>query len=141
MEWWAWVLLGLVLLVVELVTPGGLFALFFGMGALFVAVLTAIGVSGPATMQWLVFAAVSIVLLVLLRRHLERALRHRRKAVDGLVGEIAVPLQDLPPNVVGKAELRGTPWDARNAASSTVTRGQRCHVERVEGLTLWIRPE
>ena len=46
MIWWMWVLLGVVLLVVEMVTPGGLFALFFGVSALLVAGMAALGL-GP----------------------------------------------------------------------------------------------
>ena len=73
MVWWLWVLVGLALLVVEIVTPGGLFALFFGFGALAVAVLAVIGV-GPIA-QWLAFTAISLLLLATLRRALQDKLR------------------------------------------------------------------
>ena len=36
------------------------------------------------------------------------------KDVDSLVGDIAVPLEDIPAGAVGRAELRGTVWSARN---------------------------
>jgi hypothetical protein len=65
----------------------------------------------------------------------------RSKAVDTLVGEGAVVLEEVSPGGVGKAELRGTSWSARSHSSVPLTKGQRCAVERVEGLTLWIRPE
>jgi membrane protein implicated in regulation of membrane protease activity len=42
---------------------------------------------------------------------------------------------------VGKAELRGTPWEARSATGGALAKGQRCRVERVEGLMLLLRPE
>jgi len=35
MVWWLWVLLGLGLLTFEVLTPGGFFALFFGLAALY----------------------------------------------------------------------------------------------------------
>jgi membrane protein implicated in regulation of membrane protease activity len=41
---------------------------------------------------------------------------------------------------VGKVELRGSSWSARSARAA-LARGQRCRVERVDGLTLWVRPE
>ena len=53
MTWWAWMLLGVALLAVEVATPGGLFALFFGVGAIVVAPLAALGV--PEAGQWLAF--------------------------------------------------------------------------------------
>jgi inner membrane protein len=140
MEWWIWILLGLGLLVVEMVTPGGLFALFFGFSALLVAGLSALGL-GPAWLQWLLFAAVGVALLLLLRRRLHARLAMRNIPVDTLVGEIAIPLEDLPPGATGRAELRGSSWTARNAGGAPLARGRRCQVEKVEGLTIWIRPE
>jgi inner membrane protein len=42
---------------------------------------------------------------------------------------------------VGKAEMRGTSWNTRNVSDQTIARGQRCRVERVEGLTIFVRAE
>ena len=74
MVYWAWVLLGLALLVVEVATPGGFFALFFGVSALVVALLVGFGWGGPAWMQWLLFSSVSLVALALLRKPLQARL-------------------------------------------------------------------
>lgn len=138
MAWWTWVAFGLGLLVVEMMTPGGLFALFFGAGALCVALLTALG-AGPAV-QWLVFTALSLVLLTTLRGRLQQRLRGPiRPPVDSLVGQEVVLLQDVPEGGVGKAELRGAPWGARAASGIPLRAGQRCRVERVEGLVLYVR--
>lgn len=140
MSWWVWVLFGIGLLVVELVTPGGLFALFFGVGALLVAALAAFG--APAAVQWLAFTTVSVVLLATLRRSLQQKLfRAPAAAVDSLVGEQVVLLGDLAEGGEGKAELRGVPWTARLASGGALRKGQRGRVERVEGLTLWVRAE
>jgi membrane protein implicated in regulation of membrane protease activity len=57
------------------------------------------------------------------------------------VGEQGVLLADLPEGGEGKAELRGVPWTARLASGGPLRKGQRCRVERVEGLTLWVRAE
>jgi membrane protein implicated in regulation of membrane protease activity len=54
------------------------------------------------------------------------------------VGETAVPLAPIAPDAVGKAELRGTPWDARNVTVEPLAAGQRCRVVGVEGLMLSI---
>lgn len=138
MVWWLWVLAGLALLVVEMATPGGLVALFFGIGALCVAPLAALGVGD--TWQWLAFSVVSVALLATLRGKLTAVLgRGGGRPVDGLVGEEAILLEDLPAGGTGKAELRGTPWSARAASGIPLKAGQRCTVERVEGLVLWLR--
>src|SRR3990172_7416403 len=131
MAWWFWRLVGVALLVVELVTPGGLFALFFGAAALAVGALVALGIAGPAWLQWLLFAALSLVLVTVVRRRMRGALASRQGPVDALVGETAVLLEDLPPQGVARVELHGAPWQARSRATEPLARGQRCRVERV----------
>ncbi len=140
MSWWLWVLAGIALLVVEMVTPGGLFALFFGVGALCVAVVAALG--APPTAQWIAFTLVSVVLLATLRRTVkEKLFRENATVVDSLVGQEVLLLADVPEGGEGRAELRGVPWSARVASGTALAKGQRCRVERVEGLTLWVRAE
>jgi membrane protein implicated in regulation of membrane protease activity len=143
MTWWAWVLVGLGLLGIEVLTPGGFFVLFFGLAALVVGALAGLGVTGPAWLQWLLFSLLSVGSLVLFRRRLVERLRASGEATvsGGLVGDVAVLLDDLPPGTVGKAELRGTAWSVRHDGPEPLARGRRCRVERVEGLMLHVRPE
>jgi membrane protein implicated in regulation of membrane protease activity len=140
MTWWMWVLAGIGLLVVEMVTPGGLFALFFGIGALATAIAAAAG--APVIVQWLLFTAVSLGLLATLRRTLQERLRQQPGVtMDSIVGEEIVLLGEIPADGEGKAELRGVPWTARAASGIPLRAGQRCRVERIDGLTLWVRAE
>jgi inner membrane protein len=140
MSWWTWVLLGVALLVVEMATPGGLFALFFGLGALAVGLLAALELGGPAWMQWALFALLSVALLAVLRKRLRGKLGAPGLQAE-LTGEVATLLADLPAGGVGRAELRGTPWEVRADGGVALGRGQRCRVVRVEGLALVVRPE
>ncbi len=138
MVWWLWVMLGIALLAMEMATPGGLFALFFGIGALAVAPLAAVG--WGAVWQWLAFPAISVGLLALLRRWLlDRMAAGPSAPVDAIVGQEAVLLSDVPAGGEGKAELRGVPWSARAADGGPLRAGQRCRVDRVDGLTLFLR--
>jgi membrane protein implicated in regulation of membrane protease activity len=83
-----------------------------------------------------------VVLLVLFRRPLmQRFGLASGRPVDRLEGEAAVVVEAVAPGAVGKAELRGTRWSARTAGETELPPGQRCRVERVEGLTLWLRAE
>jgi membrane protein implicated in regulation of membrane protease activity len=54
---------------------------------------------------------------------------------------VATPLEDLAPGAIGKAELRGTVWTARNADSRPLAKGERSRVLRVDGLMLLLRGE
>jgi membrane protein implicated in regulation of membrane protease activity len=143
MQWWLWLLLGLFLLLCELLTPGGFYIIFFGVGAVVVGVLSLMDLTGPLWLQWLLFSVISVGTLVLFRRPLLRMVEpvSRPHEVDSLVGETAVPLEDIPAGAIGKAEMRGTSWTARNVGASALARSQRCKVERVEGLMLFVRSE
>jgi membrane protein implicated in regulation of membrane protease activity len=141
MLWWYWMLLGLGLLVAEMLVPGGLFALFFGLAALLIGVLVGVGVKAPNWLQWLLFSILSIVSLLLFRGSVLARLKIGQQTtprLDTLVGEIVTLRDDLPPGAIGKAELRGTVWTVQNGAVAALGRGQRCRVQRVDGLTLWI---
>jgi membrane protein implicated in regulation of membrane protease activity len=142
MTWWAWVLLGLGLLGLEILTPGGFFVLFFGLAALVVGALAGLGLTGPAWLQWFLFSLLAVGSVVLFRRRLVERLRASGDAAVGsLVGDVAILLDDLAPGAVGKAELRGTAWSVRHDGPEPLVRGRRCRVERVEGLLLHVRPE
>ncbi|MCK6554365.1 NfeD family protein [Candidatus Binatia bacterium] len=144
MDWWIWILAGLVLMGLELLTPGGFFVVFFGVGAVAVGVLVALGAGGPLWAQCLWFSALSVSSLVFLRSRLRQLLQGAQGhgvGVETLVGEVAVLADDLDPGAVGKAELRGTTWTVRNAGTGPLHRGQRCRVRRVDGLMLWVGAE
>jgi len=142
MAWWIWVLGGLVLLVAEVTTPGGFFAIFFGAGAILVGALKALGWEGPSWAEWLVFTVLSVASLAFFRKPLMRRFSlSGGKTVDRMEGERALVTEDVAPGGVGKAEMRGASWTARTAGDATLAKGCRCRVERVEGLTLWLRAE
>lgn len=142
MAWWIWILLGLLLLLAELVTPGGFYFIFFGSGAVVVGVLAGLGIGGPVWFQILLFSILSLVSLWLFR---EKLLKLTEQApdmkIDSLVGETAVANDEIPVNGIGKVELRATAWSARNTGGRPLKNGERAKVERVEGLMLFVQPE
>jgi membrane protein implicated in regulation of membrane protease activity len=141
--WWHWLVAGLVLVVAEMAAAGGFYILFFGIGALIVGGLAAFGLAGPLWMQLLLFSVTSVASLALFRGRLLRSVQPDPQAprVDALVGEVAIAAEDLAPGSIGKVELRGSSWSARNGGGVPVARGARCRVVRVDGLTLLIEPE
>lgn len=142
MEWWSWIVLGLALLLGELITPGGFYIIFFGIGALVVGALAGFDLAGPAWFQVILFSTISLLMLWLFReRLLKSAEGGPSHNVDSMVGETAVIMEDIPGNGIGKAELRGTSWNVRNIGVKPLARGARCRVERIDGLTLIVRGE
>jgi inner membrane protein len=144
MEWWHWLLIGLILVALEMAASGGFYVIFFGVAALAIGGLHLLDLAGPLWWQLLLFSMMSVASLVGFRGPVLRWLQLDRPGVDdmdSLVGEVALPLDDIVPGAVGRAELRGTVWSARNASAVAIARGQRCRVVRAERLTIVLEPE
>ena len=139
MAWWVWVLAAFLLLTIEFFATTAHIG-FFAIGAFLVAILVGAGVPMPLWGQLLTFAISSVVLLIFVRPWVVRKLGFNvTKVVDTLVGEQATVLADLPVSAEGKAEMRGSTWTARNVGETPLTKGQRCVVEQVVGLTIHVR--
>jgi inner membrane protein len=141
MTWWLWLILGLMLTALELVSAGGFYLIFFGLSALLIGTLRLLGLADQVWIQWFLFTALAFGLLALFRNPLLKALKPSGGPVDQIVGDIAIPVEDIPPGEVGRAELRGTGWSVRNAHHGPLVKGQRCRVQRVDGLMLFLVPE
>ena len=143
MLWWAWLLIGFLLVFAELLTPGGFYLLFFGLAGIAVGLLSLAGVVLPAWGEWLIFTVLAIGATLVFRKPLLDRLQKRMPAQRGdeLQGEIANPIEAILPGAVGKAELRGTNWSARNAGTRPLAAGERCRVVGMDGLQLLLEPE
>ena len=141
MEWWIWVLAGFALLAFEMVSPGGFYVFFFGSGAL------AVGLLGRSRRRQDALASgravrspVRGVTAVLSPPDTEQD-AGACASVERLTaswGQVPSRKAKLVRGGRGKAELRGSTWNARNAGETTIGRDQSCVVERVDGLTLWV---
>lgn len=139
MVWWIWVLIAFALLAIEMGSTTmhvGLFAI----GALVVALLQAFGVGLSLSAQVAIFTIVSLAALFFVRPWLMRRLRlNETRRVDSMLDDVAVALEDIAAGGMGKAELRGSGWNARNVGVTPIARGERCAVEHIDGLVLHVR--
>ncbi|RPI52128.1 MAG: NfeD family protein [Acidobacteria bacterium] len=143
MLWWHWLVIGLILVALEMAASGGFYVIFFGIAALAISALHSLDIAGPVWVQLVLFSTISVVSLLFFRGPLLRwmQLDAPGRDVDSLIGDVAVPLEDIPAGAVGRAELRGTVWSARNQNAVTLTRGQRCKVVEVDQLMIFLKPE
>jgi membrane protein implicated in regulation of membrane protease activity len=141
LPWWTWIIAGLVLMAAELLLPTGFFVFFFGVGAVVTGLLAALGLLSSFIAQGLVFIGISLFCVVLLRKPLltKFHIRNRSHSVDSMVGETARALEAIAPHAIGRVELRGSSWSALNTGTEPIASDVRCHVEKVEGLTLHVR--
>ncbi len=141
MAWWVWIIGGALLCLAEMATPGAFYLLFFGIAALLVGVLAWAELVEANWIQFLLFSFFSIGALALFRRALADRLNPDESTaqINTLEGESGSALEDIPANGKGKVEVRGTSWNAVNVGTSEIERGQACVVDRVVGVSLWIR--
>jgi len=137
----SWVIFGLGLLVFEILTPGGFFTIFFGLAAFVVAALVWLGAVESGSAQWMLFAVLGTVLLVILRPLVRKRFETNTPKVDQLVGEIAIAMEAMDANGRGKVELRGTSWSGVYSGAGGVLKGDRLRVTRVDGLSLMVEKE
>lgn len=139
MLWWHWIILGVVLLVLELFTPSGFVLFIFGLSALLVGGLTAIGLSGPLWFQWLLFAVIIVALFATLKKRLSGGMGAvGYGSTDSPVAKEITISADIPAGEIGQGELGGTYWRVRNTGAAMLKKGARYVVKNRDGLTLEI---
>jgi inner membrane protein len=140
-DWWIWLVIGLGLLAMEVLTPSGFYQFFFGLGALATGALAWAGLGGPLWLEGLIFATLSVVAVVLFREKLDSRFHRTTREFDTIESETAVAMALIAPGGSGQVELRGSVWQARNVGDREIAPGQRCTVARVDGLTLQVISE
>jgi inner membrane protein len=94
-------------------------------------------------MQWIVFAVLSITAMVTFRRRIYEFVRGRGGQVEErlTVGDRVLITARLEPGQIGRVEYRGSNWSARNAGDGPIEAGQEAVIDRVDGLTLYVKAE
>ena len=143
MPWWGWVIVGAVLLSAELLAIEAQFYLVvLGVAALLTGVGVVAGLPGQPYAEWVVFVVLSFVLMFGVRRQLYgRLVGAPPPMYEVVVGEIATVSDPIEPGALGRAQLRGTEWTARNVGRTALAEGQRARIERVENLVVDLHAE
>ncbi len=142
-EWYHWAILGVVLVVSELAIPT-LVLVWFGLGALAVALLLAVAPNMPMIPQLLVWCAVSVALVALwfrvLKPYRTKTLSGRSSA--GVVGEVGILVNDVDAFQKGKVRFQipvvgSDVWDC--IADQPIKAGSRVKVVSIEGTLVKIK--
>lgn len=138
---YSWLAVGLILSLSELWVPGFVI-IFFGAGALLTSVATLLFPSITANMQLFLFVVLSVVSLIVFRRHaVGNGTRRNADAAqdydDDFTGHEAVVVEPVAPGRPGKVELNGVNWNA--TAGTDLAAGDRVKVLSRDGLTLKVQ--
>jgi inner membrane protein len=135
-EWWHWAVAGLVLILAELAVPAFVLV-WFGLGALLVALVTAL-IDVGFTAQLAIWLVASLVLIVLWFR-VFRPDSHKTRigtADSEVIGEVGLLARDVAPFEKGEVRfqkplLGSDSWPC--IADEAIKAGERVRVVNVEG--------
>ena len=141
---YVWILVGLAIMCMELFLPGFILC-FFGLGAVLTGLLKIFLPMGINT-QLVLFAVLSIVLLVSFRRYAQGYFTGRVSntnpsgaPMETHTGETAIVVEDIiPDSPRGKVEFNGTFWNAD--AEMEIKKGTKVTIVERHDLTLKVKP-
>ncbi len=114
MPWWAWLVLGIGLLGVEMfVIDAQFYLVFIGLSAAVVGLLGLAGVNLPEWAQWLVFAVLALIAMLTFRRRVYEMLRSGVGQVDErlTVGDRVLVAARLEPGAERTRRIPGLELD------------------------------
>jgi len=127
-----WLVVAIIFFIGEMFTEG-FFLLWFGVGALVVAIGAFLGIADDIT-QWAIFLVVSAALVLLTRPFARRITKKapREVAVDALIGKRAKVIETIDPDTnKGRVRVKKDVWGAD--ADEIIPEGEEVEVIRVEG--------
>lgn len=140
MVWWGWLVVGALLMGAELFAVDAQFYLvFLGVSAALVGLAGLFGVAMPDWAQWLVFGALSLVLMVTFRRALYERLRAGGVGYENILDGDTVDIDvELSPGDETRASYRGSVWTVKNTGQNVIASGARVRVVKVDGVKLYV---
>jgi len=134
-----WFYLGIVLIILEVMTPG-LVSIFFGLSALVVALITFLAPGIPEWAQWVMFSIFSVLFIVLLRKTLKKTFSGTSEVTEDLfdayTGKRATVVEFISPGKPGRVEFNGSDWTAE--AEEELDVGMLVQIKSKKNLTLYV---
>jgi membrane protein implicated in regulation of membrane protease activity len=145
LAWILWTVLGVVLIIAEVFTPGFVL-LWFGVGALAAAFAGLVGLDS-LPLQFLIFILVSVALTAASRTIFvnyfsrEKTGDDLKSGVDALPGKIGTVVSSSHGALnEGAVKVFGSTWTAYPAeGEEPLEAGERVEVERVQGASIYVR--
>jgi inner membrane protein len=136
-----WLLAGVLLMGLELLTPGFV-VFFFGIGALMTGLLSLLipGLSSSILAQLLTWSAGSLLSLFIFRRFFKKIFSGKvieDPGTDEFVGQTAEVLEPITRNNPGRISFQGTTWKALTAGPDLAP-GDRVTITKKDNLTFTV---
>lgn len=142
-EWWHWAVLGIVLILSELALPAFVL-IWFGLGALILALLVAVLPDMGLTAQLAIWTVLSVAMVFIWMRVFRPGMHKTRIGMSdaNVLGEIGLLIHDVAPFAKGsvrfqKPVLGDETWDC--IADEAIGSGERVRVVGIEGSLIKVR--
>ena len=133
---WGWLIAGIVLMLMELMTPGFV-VFFFGLAAAAVSLCIWLIPGFGIYWQLAAFSVFSILFLMVLRRYVKSVFMgdsEENAVADDLVGSVGKVTELIRPEVPGRVEIRDAGWTA--SAAVRIEPGEEVRVTAHDNLTV-----
>ncbi|HEW92704.1 MAG TPA: NfeD family protein [Thermotogaceae bacterium] len=134
-----WVILGVILTVIEIVTPT-FFIFWFGLGAFAASVLAYFDFS--ILFQTVTFVLVSGILVALTRPFAKKFVGSSEKEinVDEIIGQVGRVTKEIKPGSFGIVKVGSEEWRAVSNFEGVIRKDSRVKILKLEGTTLIVEP-
>lgn len=134
----AWLCLGIVLIVAELMTLTFVL-LFFGVSALLTALFIALGLENIYA-QIVIFSLMGLSGIFLFRKKMVQAVQVKgAHNIDGMKNASFNLDADIPQGGSAAITYRGIPWTAVNESGENLSKGERVVIDRMDGVKLVVK--
>lgn len=132
-----WLIVTILAGILEALTTG-MVSIWFAFGGF--AALVASNLNCPAFYQYIIFVAVSLLTMILVKPFVKKRLHMQATNVDSLVGLECVVTEEIN-NLFNKGEviIKGQRWSARNVEDRIIIKDSRVLVDRIEGVKLIVK--
>lgn len=138
-DYLVWGILFFVLLVTEFLTVAFV-SIWFALASLIAFILALCNV--PMEIQLVVFVGVSTILLLGTRPLVKRCLTSKKvstnaDSVIGMEGIVKLSVDNLKQE--GRVYVNGLDWAAKSSTGDLIKADERIVVEKIQGVTLWVK--
>ncbi|MCC7299075.1 MAG: NfeD family protein [Bacteroidia bacterium] len=131
-----WLIAGLIMVIADLLF-GTFFILFVGAAALITGMLIWMGILPDPTWQWVVFAVVSTLGLVLFRKKLVQIFgKGSGDLYQEHRGQKVQVIETIPVNGKGRVNYKGADWYAKSNDEQPIEAGDTAVVQQLDGIVL-----
>jgi membrane protein implicated in regulation of membrane protease activity len=128
-----WAIIGIVLIIIELMSLTFVFV-FFGVGALIVAVTTWIGITPGLSGQFAVFAVSSLLMMFVLRKTAKKLFFGIHDISPEYKGQKVKVVKEIPVGGEGAISYRGSIWIAYSESADKIREGSTVEIISIDGI-------